>query len=103
MTKASETQAVDEQYGGEAEYAPAPGLTAPNFKFITFSNAYCLVYVREAEWSEIMVNVTSSDIAWHARARLEVRPACAVLTVCAMPPLLLKAKTCMCWCTSKRL
>ena len=80
MTKANKAQAVDEQYGGEDENAPpAPGLNAPTFKFTKFSNAYCLVYVREAEWSEIMVNVTSDDIAQHVRARLEVRTACAVL------------------------
>ena len=82
MTKANKAQAVDEQYGGEDENAlPAPGLNAPTFKFTKFSNAYCLVYVREAEWSEIMVNVTSDDIAQHVRARLEVRHACTVLAV----------------------
>eukprot|EP00891_Asterochloris_glomerata_P000046 jgi/Astpho2/46/Aster-07498 len=76
VTKANKAQAVDEQYGGEDENAPpAPGLNAPTFKFTKFSNAYCLVYVREAEWSEIMVNVTSTDIAEHVRARLEAEAA----------------------------
>ena len=63
---------MDEQYGGEDEIAPfAPSLDAPTAP-VECSNAYCLVYVREAEWSEVMVNVTSDDVALHLRARLEV-------------------------------
>lgn len=91
MTKANKAQAMDEQYGGQYESAsPAPGLTARGFGVAKTSSAYCLVYVRDAMWSEIMVDVTNTDIAQHAHmARLEVttftitliRPAYTVLTV----------------------
>ena len=69
MTKATKAQAVDEQYGGVDETAPpAPGLDAPAQR----SNAYCLVYVMEAAWSDVMATVTSDDVAQHLRDCLEV-------------------------------
>ena len=71
---------MDDQYGGHDEDpAPLHGRNARTFDAV--SNSYCLVYVREADWREIMVDVPSNDIAGRVRTRREVRPACAVQTV----------------------
>ena len=37
------------------------------------SNAYMLVYVRKADWQQIMCDTSKTDIARHLLDRLEVR------------------------------
>lgn len=70
VEKATEQQAVQENWGGSLE--PAKTLTGfnPQMRASRFSNAYMLVYVRESEWDDIMCDVDESDIADHIRARL---------------------------------
>ena len=60
VTSEEAKKAMDEQFGGEDDtLPPAPGFTAPGFKYTKYSNAYMLVYIREEAWD----NVRSADCA----------------------------------------
>ncbi|KAI8808839.1 hypothetical protein BJ742DRAFT_806590 [Cladochytrium replicatum] len=62
----TEREALEENYGGENPMA-RPGVRP----FKRFTNAYMLVYIREAEIDEILAPVTEDDIPEHLRRRLE--------------------------------
>ena len=67
VTKVSEEQAIQENWGGVPEAIPDSFGNQPR---VRFSNAYMLVYVRKSEWDSIMCEVTEDDISEHIRARL---------------------------------
>lgn len=46
-------------------------IRTPPSPLLTRSNAYMLVYVREADWDRILCPVGAEDIAEHVRRRLE--------------------------------
>jgi ubiquitin carboxyl-terminal hydrolase 7 len=91
VERVDERQALEEQYGGDQEGAPAgpigpnqqglgtaglaPGVIGTGFKFRKDSNAYMLVYVRKQQWEQYMGTVTKEDIAPYLRGRLEAEQA----------------------------
>lgn len=55
---------------------PLPPKRTGPLKFMRYSNAYMLVYVRASDWGRIMCPVTKDDIAPYLRERLEVGFCC---------------------------
>jgi ubiquitin carboxyl-terminal hydrolase 7 len=49
------------------------GKRTGSLRFTKFSNAYMLVYVREADWDRVMCNVDTTHIEPLLLQRLEVR------------------------------
>ena len=70
MTKESRKAAMDDQFGGESDAGKVRHQFSSLFKS---QNAYMLVYIREAEWDEIMCPVAEEDVALHLRERVRVR------------------------------
>jgi ubiquitin carboxyl-terminal hydrolase 7 len=48
-----------------------PGFNNTLFKFTKYSNAYMLVYIREADKDKVVCNVDEKDIAEHLQIRLK--------------------------------
>jgi ubiquitin carboxyl-terminal hydrolase 7 len=48
-----------------------PGFNNTPFKFTKYSNAYMLVYIREADKDKIVCNVDEKDIAEHLQVILK--------------------------------
>ncbi|XP_058743179.1 ubiquitin C-terminal hydrolase 13-like isoform X6 [Vicia villosa] len=72
VTKEDPKRALEEQYGGEEELPQTnPGFNNSPFKFTKYSNAYMLVYIREADKEKVVCNVDEKDIAEHLRERLK--------------------------------
>ncbi|XP_027333721.1 ubiquitin carboxyl-terminal hydrolase 12-like isoform X8 [Abrus precatorius] len=72
VTKEDTKRALEEQYGGEEELPQTnPGFNNTPFKFTKYSNAYMLVYIREADKDKVICNVDEKDIAEHLRERLK--------------------------------
>ncbi|KAL5098171.1 hypothetical protein RYX36_002498 [Vicia faba] len=72
VTKEDPKRALEEQYGGEEELRQTnPGFNNSPFKFTKYSNAYMLVYIREADKEKVVYNVDEKDIAEHLRERLK--------------------------------
>ncbi|XP_024389478.1 ubiquitin C-terminal hydrolase 12 isoform X2 [Physcomitrium patens] len=72
VTKEEPKRALEEQYGGEEELPQTnPGFNNTPFKFTKYSNAYMLVYIREADKDKIVCNVDEKDIAEHLQVRLK--------------------------------
>jgi hypothetical protein len=72
VTKEELKRALDEQYGGEEELPQTnPGFNNTPFKFTKYSNAYMLVYVRDADKDKVVCNVDEKDIAEHLQIRLK--------------------------------
>ncbi|KAG4953164.1 hypothetical protein JHK87_038758 [Glycine soja] len=68
VTKEDTKRALEEQYGGEEELPQTnPGFNNTPFKFTKYSNAYMLVYIREADKDKVICNVDEKDIAEHLR------------------------------------
>ena len=72
VTREEESEAVDQQFGGDG----SPPVTAPTHqpflsKLAKFSNAYMLVYVREADIASVLCPVTKQDIAQHLHERVK--------------------------------
>uniref|UniRef100_A0A7S0WIA5 ubiquitinyl hydrolase 1 n=1 Tax=Chlamydomonas leiostraca TaxID=1034604 RepID=A0A7S0WIA5_9CHLO len=73
VTLESDKAAMEDQFGAEevggggGGYGQGGGLRF-NAKH---SNAYMLVYIREADWDRVMCAVTAEDIATHVRSRLQ--------------------------------
>ena len=61
---------MDDQFGGESDAGKVRHQFSSLFKS---QNAYMLVYIREAEWDEIMCPVAEEDVALHLRERVRVR------------------------------
>ncbi|KAJ1554471.1 hypothetical protein HK096_003399, partial [Nowakowskiella sp. JEL0078] len=59
-------EVMEDNYGGESRTLPSKGKP-----FKSFTNAYMLVYIREAELEDILSPVTEIDIPEHLRRRLE--------------------------------
>lgn len=77
VTKEGPKKAIQEQWGGDDDLSNGtPPPSAPPFnqplKITRFSNAYMLVYVREADWEKVMCDVSEHDIYEHVRVRLKV-------------------------------
>lgn len=83
------TKHTHPQYGGDEDAPPlGSGLHGPfspahsgtvlggggggGFRVGKLSNAYMLVYVRVAQWDDVMCRVTKDDIPQYLRERLEV-------------------------------
>jgi ubiquitin carboxyl-terminal hydrolase 7 len=72
VTKEELKRALDEQYGGEEELPQTnPGFNNTPFKFTKYSNAYMLVYIRDADKDKVVCNVDEKDIAEHLQIRLK--------------------------------
>ncbi|KAH9530976.1 hypothetical protein CY35_19G012400 [Sphagnum magellanicum] len=72
VTKEELKRALEEQYGGEEELPQTnPGFNNTPFKFTKYSNAYMLVYIREADKDKVICNVDEKDIAEHLQIRLK--------------------------------
>ncbi|CAK9213983.1 unnamed protein product [Sphagnum troendelagicum] len=72
VTKEELRRALDEQYGGEEELPQTnPGFNNTPFKFTKYSNAYMLVYIRDADKDKVVCNVDEKDIAEHLQIRLK--------------------------------
>ncbi|CAM6033345.1 unnamed protein product [Sphagnum compactum] len=72
VTKEELKRALEEQYGGEEELPQTnPGFNNTLFKFTKYSNAYMLVYIREADKDKVVCNVDEKDIAEHLQIRLK--------------------------------
>ncbi|KAH8955667.1 hypothetical protein BDL97_08G152600 [Sphagnum fallax] len=72
VTKEEVKRALEEQYGGEEELPQTnPGFNNTLFKFTKYSNAYMLVYIREADKDKVVCNVDEKDIADHLQIRLK--------------------------------
>ncbi|GAU14502.1 hypothetical protein TSUD_250440 [Trifolium subterraneum] len=68
VTKEDPKRVLEEQYGGEEELPQTnPGFNNTPFKFTKYSNAYMLVYIREADKEKVICNVDEKDIAEHLR------------------------------------
>jgi ubiquitin carboxyl-terminal hydrolase 7 len=72
VTPVTEKEVLEDNFGGEIQNGQLGGLAkTPVRAMKRFTNAYMLVYVREAEASEILKPFTIEDTPPHLRERLE--------------------------------
>ena len=69
MTKEDRKAAMEDQFGGKNSERSKHQYSS----LFKSQSAYMLVYIREAEWDEIMRQVSEEDVALHLRERVRVR------------------------------
>ncbi|TQB70857.1 hypothetical protein MPDQ_008023 [Monascus purpureus] len=74
VTRATEKEALDENFGGEYELANGtPGVRQPYTRTLSTKrsmNAYMLVYIRKSRLDEVLVPITKDDVPSHIERRL---------------------------------
>lgn len=70
----TEREVLDDNFGGEANRDVIPKTTKMGNKF--FTNAYMLVYIRESDEDEVLVDVLEDDIPIHLSMLNLIRESC---------------------------